>query len=74
MQSLPLKFMAGSANNTPFFLNYYGMHTLTQASASLPRLVPDTFVERIEETVRRAKQELLAAQNCTAQRVNAHVL
>jgi hypothetical protein len=62
-----------SVKNTPFFLNY-GMHPLTPVSASLPRLVPiaHDFVEGIEGAVRRAKQELQAAQNCMAQRVNAH--
>ena len=62
-----------SVRNTPFLLNY-GMHPLTPVSASLPRLVPGAydFVEGIEGAVRRAKQELQAAQNRMAQRVNAH--
>ena len=50
--------------NTPFFLSY-GMHPLTPVSASLPRLVPSAhdLAEGIEGAVRRAKQELQAAQN-----------
>jgi len=62
-----------SIKNSPFFLNY-GMHPLTPVSASLPRLEPSIqdFVEGIEEAVRRTKQEVLAAQNRMAQRVNAH--
>ena len=39
-----------------------------------PRLAPSAhdFMEGIEGAVRRAKQDLQAAQNCLAQRVNAH--
>jgi hypothetical protein len=50
------------------------MHPLTPVLASLPRLVPNAhdFVEGFEGAVRRAKQELQAAQNRMAQRVNAH--
>ena len=50
------------------------MHPLTPVSASLPRLVPSAhdIVEGFEGAVRRAKQELQAAQNRMAQRVNAH--
>ena len=62
-----------AVKNTPFFLNY-GMHPLVPASVSLPRTVPSAhdFVEGIERAVRRAKQELQAAQSRMAARVNAH--
>jgi hypothetical protein len=61
-----------SVKDTPFSLNY-GMQPLTPVSANVP-LVPSThdFVKGIKGAVRRTKQELQVAQNCMAQRVNAH--